>query len=437
MFTFLPVQSVFNIFKYLNLFSYVHTTRLYTNYLNIDLFSFPANNRRMMLLLLPVLLIGFLFFCIRMQAKRYPEGNRDILSRIALRVNRVLDVVRSRFTMGMWEAYKVLILQYGLVMMLIMFIASRSLSFAVYAPIPEDRRTYYLYIQDMQGPIDESTGEYLKKARENAEKSGNAAELLQALSMAEEKVNSLREKGEQEGFSPWILYDQNFNAFYGETPVNRQRLNAMIAMLFTVFLTAGIMSYERQAGVVPMLRSLRNGRRKLLLWKVVTAILLAAFAWGCVYLREVQQFRTLFLPKSGDAGTETVMREFLSAPVKSFDNYAEFPFNVSIRGFLVLLNSVRLLMLFSLAFAVLYLSSYLPNVRTAYLVCTAVLILPALFAVLGIGFFRFLSPLIPVSAAELFLGIGAGKAWQMLPFAVWLVLGHGVLARLLFSRRAA
>ena len=437
LFTFLPVQSVFNIFKYLNLFSYVHTTRLYTNYLNIDLFSFPANNRRMMLLLLPVLLIGFLFLCIRMQAKRYPEGNRDILSRIALRVNRVLDTVRSRFTMGMWEAYKVLILQYGLVMMLIMYIASRSLSFAVYAPIPEDRRTYYLYIQDMQGPIDESTGEYLKKARENAEKSGNAAELLQALSMAEEKVNSLREKGEQEGFSPWILYDQNFNAFYGETPVNRQRLNAMIAMLFTVFLTAGIMSYERQAGVVPMLRSLRNGRRKLLIWKVSTAILLAVFAWGCVYLREAQQFRTLFLPKSGDAGTETVMKEFLSAPVKSFDNYAEFPFNVSIRGFLVLLNSVRLLMLFSLAFAVLYLSSYLPNVRTAYLVCTAVLILPALFAVLGIGFFRFLSPLIPVSAAELFLGIGAGKAWQMLPFAVWLVLGQGVLARLLFSRRAA
>ena len=428
LFTFLPVQSVFNLFKYLNLFSYVHTTRLYTNYLNIDLFSFPVGNRRMMFVLLPILLAGFLFLCVRMQAKRYPEGNRDLLSKIALRVNAVLDILRSRFTMSMWEAYKVLILQYGIVMMLIMLIASRSLNFAVWAPVPEDKRTYYLYVQDMQGPIDESTDDYLKRARESAEKSGNSYELTAALELLEEKVHALREKGEKEGFDPWMLYDQNFNAFYGETPKDRQRLNAMIAMLFVVFLCAGITSYEKQAGVVLMLRSLQNGRRKLLLRKVMMALILSVFAWGCVYLREAHQFKELFLPKTRSAGEETVMREFLSAPIKNLDNYADFPFNISIRGFLILLNTMRLLMLFSLSFAVLYISSFLPNVRMAYLVNTAVLILPALFTVLGIGFFRWISPLIPVSAAELLLGMGAGKGWYIIPFIIWLVIGQGVLA---------
>ena len=295
--------------------------------------------------------------------------------------------------------------------------------------IPEDKRTYYMYVQDMQGPINEETDSYLKRARENAENSGNSFELTRALDLLEEKVNALREKGEKEGFDPWMLYEQNFNAFYGETPINRQRLNAMIAMLFVVFLCAGISSYEKQAGVVPMLRSLQNGRRKLLIRKVITALLLTVFAWGCVYLREAHQFKELFLPKTGSAGEKTVMKEFLSAPIKNFDNYAEFPFNVTIRGFLILLNTIRILMMFSLSFAVLFVSSYLPNVRTAYLVNTAVLLLPALFVVLGIGFFKWTSPLIPVSAAELLFGMGAGKIWYIVPLVIWLIVGQGMIVR--------
>ena len=146
-----------------------------------------------------------------------------------------------------------------------------------------------------------------------------------------------------------------------------------------------------------------------------------------MYIREAHQFKTLFLPKTGNAGEETVMRELLSVPIRNFDNYAGFPFNVSIRGFLILLNTLRILMLFSLSFTVLCISSFLPNVRTAYLVDTAVLILPALFAVLGIGFFKWISPLIPVSAAELLLGMGAGKDWYIILFIIWLVIGHAAL----------
>ena len=403
LFTFLPVQSIFNLFKYLNLFSYVHTTRLYTNYLNIDLFSFPVGNRRMMLVLLPFLLAGFLFLCVRMQAKRYPEGNRDFLSKIALRVNTVLDKIRRRFTTGMWEAYKVLFLQYTIVMIVMIIIASKNLNYAVWSPIPEDKRTYYMYVQDMQGPIDESTDEYLKKARESAENSGNAFELNMALDMVETRVKELREKGRAEYFRPWMLYDQNFNACYGKTPKNRQRLNAMIAMLFVVFLTAGIFSYEKQSGVVPMLRSLKNGRTKLFLRKVLIALVLSLFVWACVYLRELWQYRTRF-----GEGT-------FSAAVRNYEAFADFPLNLTIGGYLALLYGLRLLGLFMTAFLTLYLSSYLPNVRMAYLSCTAVLILPALFTVLGIGFFRWISPLVPVSAAELLLQMGAGKKGALIP----------------------
>ncbi|MBQ6551746.1 MAG: hypothetical protein IJL78_10095 [Lachnospiraceae bacterium] len=431
LFTFLPVQSIFNLFKYLNLFSYVHTSALYTEYLNIDFFGFPIGNRQMMLTLLPVLLIAFTYLCIRMQAKRYPEGNRDLLSRITLKVDTVLDAVRRRFTIGMWEGYKVLFLEFGIVILAVLILASGSLSYAVWTMIPEDMRTYYMYVRDIEGPVgskkmnagtdvDGCTADadtYLARARENAENSNNPFELLHALDMLEEKISELREKGSKENFEPWIIYEPDFNAFYGEAPVNRQRLNAMIAILFMVFLCVGINAYERQSGVVPMLRSLKYGRAPLFHRKLFMMVISAVFVWGFVWLRELTQYISLY------------GKEILDAPVRNLSCYAEFPFNVSIRGFFAILYGTRLAMLIPVGYAVLCLSYDVPNVRMSYLLGTAVLVIPALFVVLGLSAFQWVSPLIPVSSAELFLGLGQGRWWCIFPFIVWLSVGHAALKK--------
>ena len=45
LFTFLSVQSGFNIFKYFNVFTYISLSELYTHYLNIDLFVYPFSIR--------------------------------------------------------------------------------------------------------------------------------------------------------------------------------------------------------------------------------------------------------------------------------------------------------------------------------------------------------------------------------------------------------
>ena len=428
LFTFLPVQSIFNPFKYLNLFSYVHTSLLYTEYLNINMFGFPIGNRLMMLALLPVLLIVFVYLCIRMQAKRYPEGTRDYLSRIALRVNTVLDKIRSRFTIGMWEAYKVLFLEFGVVILVIIIVSTGSLNYAAWTMIPEDMRAYYMYVRDMQGPVGdladtgtdgESSAEkaaaYIAHARESADNSANPFELNNALDMLEARVSELQAKGVMEDFEPWILYDMDFNAYYGDKPLNRQRLNAMIAILFMVFLCAGIQTYEKQSGVVPMLKSLRYGRAQLLHRKLVMAGLAAVFVWAFVWIRELWQYISIY-------GSD-----ILDAPVRNLPLFSAFPFNVTIRGYFVILYGLRLAMLVPVGWCTLCLSYFAPNVRISYLVGTAVLVLPALFTVLGISLFQWISPLIPVSSAELLLGLGQGKWWCVFPFAVWIAAGHAAL----------
>ena len=236
-----------------------------------------------------------------------------------------------------------------------------------------------------------------------------------ALNMLEARVAELREKGAVEGFEPWILYDMDFNAYYGDKPVNRQRLNAMIAILFMVFLCAGIQAYEKQSGVVPMLKSTRYGRAPLLHRKLVMAGLAAVFVWVFVWIRELWQYISIY-------GTD-----ILDAPVRNLPLFSEFPFNVSIRGYFMILYGMRLAMLIPVGWAVLCLSYFASNIRMSYLFGTAVLVLPALFTVLGVSFFQWFTPLIPGSAAELLLGLGQGKWWCVFAFVAWIAVGHVAL----------
>ena len=184
-----------------------------------------------------------------------------------------------------------------------------------------------------------------------------------------------------------------------------------------VFLCAGINAYERQSGVVPMLRSLKHGRAPLFHRKLLMMVISAVFVWGFVWLRELFQYISLY------------GKEILDAPVRNLSCYAEFPFNVSIRGFIAILYGTRLSMLIPVGYVVLCLSYYVPNVRMSYLLGTAVLVIPALFVVLELTAFKWVSPVIPVSSAELFLGLGQGKWWCVFSFIARLVMGHVMLKR--------
>lgn len=93
----------------------------------------------------------------------------------------------------------------------------------------------------------------------------------------------------------------------------------------------------------------------------------------------------------------------------------------------MILYGMRLAMLIPVGWAVLCISYFAPNVRMSCLLGTAVLVLPALFTVLGASFFQWITPLIPVSAAELLLGLGQGKWWCVFAFAAWIAAGHAAL----------
>lgn len=410
LYTFLPIQSALNGLKYFNIFAYVHTATLYTQYLNVDLFGFAVGIRQLALWGIAVFGVLFAAWALLTQSRRRPEGNRDVLSRISVPMNRVLDIIRTRFTIGGWEGYKTLVFQYGVFLLALVYLAGGQLTYFYAVSEPIDQ-WYSDYINDMEGPVDSSTDSYLARARSSAERSGDAPQLLSALDQVEARVEVLRSRAEQGGYTPWIVNDFSYDIVYGPQSVSKQRFNGAVAVLLTALLAAPLWAFERQAGVAVMLRSTPRGRGRLLRRKAAMAALLAGFVWDCVYIRELWTFLD-WLPNP----------DTLAASVQNIDALSVFPVTVTLGQYLALLYALRLLMLIGVAEAALAIGLFCPNVRTSYIASAAVLGFPALLAALGAEMFKWVSPVVPAASAELMWGFGSGSFLCFLPWVIWMLI---------------
>lgn len=415
LYAFLPVQSILNGLKYFNIFAYVHTATLYTEYLNVNLLGFAVGIRQ--IALWGIVIFGALFtvLALLIQSCRRPEGNRDFLSRISTPVNRVLDAARTRLTIGGWEGYKMLVYQYGVLLLVLLYLVSGHLTFLYASSEPLDQ-WYSSYISDMEGPIDSSAGDYLARARKSAEQSRDATQLISALDRVEARVDTLRERAGAGGYEPWIIDDFNYDVCYGPQSLNKQRFNGAVAVLLATLLAVPLWTFERQAWVTTMLRSTPRGRGRLLRRKAVVAAVLGGFVWACVYMRELWIFLE-WIPK----------RDTLASAVQNIDALMAFPLSVTLRQYLAILYAVRLVMLVGVAEIALTIGLFCPNIRTSYIVGAVVLGLPALLTALGAEMFQWVSPLVPTASAELMWGLGSGGFVYLLPWIVWLFVALAAL----------
>ncbi len=419
LFEYLPVQSFLNVFKYFNIFSFVHTSRLYTNYLNINLFGNAVGIRPLMLTVLPIAIAFFALWAMLIQAKRYPEGNKDILSKLSHIINKVSDIFRTRLSLGGWEVYKALAFQFGIFIIAGILIVTNSLSYSIY--IEERDYWYQAYLEDAEGPIDNSFEEYLARAKENINSSMNESELTSALDRIEREVEEIKERAEEGGYAPWLVDYKTYASVYGNESRDRQRLNAAIAICLLAFSCAGITAFERQSGVEKMVRSTKKGRSSLFAKKAIVASLMAAIVWCAVYVREFMQFVAI-------NGTET-----FSAPVQNISALSQFPLKISFAGYLAMLYAIRLVMLILTSFIALLISHFCSRINTSYIVNLAVLGAPAILVILGTDVLKYLSPLIPVSSAEIMWSLTGNS---LMPIITWVIMvTFGILALIAAGRK--
>lgn len=411
LFALLPVQSILNPLKYFNLFSYIRVSKLYTDYLNIDLYSHPFGIRRLALTALPVLLVLFLLWSFLQQRNRRPQGNRDLLGILAGGWDRAADALRRHLSLSGWEVYKTLVFQRGILILIVIFIASGSLSyFRVAGSIdPSQDAWYRAYLEDLTGPVSGDLTEYFSIARENA---GNDAQRLSSIDRVEAHVEEVRQKAAEGGYEPWIASSVVYEMAYGPASEDAQHVSAAAAMVFLILCTAAMGAFERQSGAVDLLRSTKRGRTGFIARKLLTLLIPTALVWGFVFLREQWQFLSYFHPST------------LAAPIGNFEELERFPLNITIGQFMDLIYAMRFVMLYLTAAEVLFISQHLRSTLPAYAVTFAILGAPALLYALGVDAMGYISPAKAVSAAEIVWGLAAtGGVTPLFPLLIWLAVG--------------
>lgn len=409
LYSFLPVQSGFNLLKYFNIFTYISLSDLYTNYLNIDLFDYPVGIRAVSQYACLPLILLLATTCIIIHSYKRPVAGKDLLGRFAYGINRIADWFLRRFRLLGMELYKTLSIQKGVLIVALFFYLVSGLSFTVTIPVTDQTdAAARQYTSELAGAITDDTLLRIEEIQAELENTLAAHEqaLLQyesgemeyqqydvyareaetariksdGLSVVRQRVEELRSIGEEKGFSPWLIEESPYKGIYGDEARSNQNKAALIAMLTITLLLAGSMAYETQSGMNYLLASTQRGRKSLHRRKIGMAAILTTVVWAVTYGLEFHAFLGVC-----DAGTFT-------ASVQNLSMLEDFPISCSIGVFLSGLYLLRWLALFTCAMLTMLISSFMKRQETAYIgSCTVILLPSVLYLYLGLQPLKYVS----------------------------------------------
>ena len=391
LFRFIPDSFSIVIFRYLNVFAITELPKAALRYLNINVFGYPVQGFLITLSMLPVLTPLCLAANVLLAAHKKPVTRKSGLLTLSDRLRVPVSKLCGRLKLFGAELYKTLILGRGIWVLLAL---GCILLFLMPAPAPDPA----LYDTDlagisasMAGPID---GETLSAIDEKTdlyaswEPSGSIVMQLRLLSRLREKVvNSL-----DAGDGLWLIAQEPYAALLGNTENYQKKIAVLLIFSLTAALS-GVFSAEREAQMTSLIRGSLRGRAGLWSAKLGAAGVVTVLIW---FVFELGELKLLLSEYSMPA---------LSAPLQSFDGFADLPYRTTLGAGLAACLLLRLLWMLSAAGVILVISSLCRRTSAAFLAGCACLVLPACLSYMGLGGIgRF-------SAAELFSPYTAALPW--------------------------
>ena len=401
------VQSVFSPLKLINVFAYIHASKLYTDYVNLNVFGWPVGSRLLLLLLLRLFTLLLTAANVLLQSRRYPFGGRDILGKAVLLGNRVGDAFRRHMPLLAFEGYKWLILSGTVLILAAAGWFTRNLTYDSAAYYSADKNIDRMYLAELHGPVSDETVAYLQKARDALEEFyGDRADFDASLSRVNRYIEETKALAEQEGFEAWILDDTFLKNVLDRGAAKTMQQNGLIAMTALVLCLAPLFALEQTNGMNYLLKSSPKGRKGIIVRKYFLSALAALLVWAFVYGREILCLLRIY-PKEmmGISGHNIIL-------------FRDLPVSFSFGGALTLYFALSFLTLLSLVHICLFFSEYAGSADKAMIAGAAALLLPAAAYYLGAGWMAPLS-LLPFLAEDHLL---LAEIPKRLLFAAWFAL---------------
>ena len=409
LYTQIPAQSIFSPLRYVNVFSYVFSSRLYTEYVTINFFNFPVVRRDLLLALLAVTVAILGVLTVWVLTRRYPFGNKDRLGKWLHLWNRVTDVLRRPMGMYGFECYKLLFLSAGGLFILLGLLLTRNIYCNSGAYNRMEDAVYRQYVAAVQGPVTQETFEYLAEAKQQLEDvQMNTSEYETALHRLEQTIAGLEE-------GAWIVDEAVFLNIFGSNAWRIQRKNGLTALIIIVACLSPLYTLEQSGDVKKVLCSTPGGRNKLFWTKYAVAFSVTVFVWLLVFAREWQ------------AAAKQLGDTILAAPCGSIGILKRY--HMTVKEFLALLYACKGLCLLIPMHLCVFIGQRSGGFEKTFLLSGVALLLPAAAYSFGAHALRIATPLSFLSDGNLLLS-GATSiipfiSWLMLPLlALWLAKRH-------------
>ncbi len=376
--------SIYSIFRYINIISFTKVNEIFCNYKNINFWEYPIpliEASVLAILITAVLALGFSVFLY--SKKRNLEFRKLDFRFKAEKKSKIHSHI-------FYEFYKSLALQKGFAIIIVFIAASGFLGQSFVKKYDIADVYYKYYTTEHEGDVTQNTLDFCDAEEQRfAEISDRITVLSETTNGFSKEMNDLQnEYALSLGFYPFqervnqikdvtnarIFYDTGYKRAFGIDGYDDDMKYALFAMLLCSLLISPLIANDNRYKMQFVINATASGRKSYIKCNIFIAIvygLIASLLWIISYARSISTYY-------GHGG--------LSAPLQSIVDFTEFPLDITVLGYIILIAFLRTVFIIGISLIMLRISSCCRNVLSALLINSAVFVLPLLIYLLGADF---------------------------------------------------
>lgn len=414
-------NSAFNSLKYINVFNVIFPGGSYLMYENWGRDGFITDISTTTWILTAVLLVVGLTGNVTAYSLKYTVRKKSAIEAVTDRIRQVNQKLVSRMSLYGIEVYKTMIVQRGLLFILAgiyLFTSAKIMRGVDYSSNSKNYKLNSFYEEFDGHEADEEVSGYIETLRNEAlqvrdsEKAGayekgSASKLLTAVDTMQNEYEYVKNIKESRKTAAVIVNPYNYDDILGSRLFSNTETMNLIAVVIIMLISAGDYAKERQQGMSMHIRT--AGKRKKLWWiKLSKIVLLAVVIWGISTGINIYNI------------TRCYSYNQIDKSILCLQSFADFPWDISIRSYIIISYIYRLLWLIVIAL-IAYMVSYRFNYKLSVIISLCMLI-PHVLYVLGAGLAKKMSIIAGMDINRMFASYGYGVKSVLLFIIVFTIM---------------
>jgi|GEM_PF-6221615 len=386
LYTQITLTSYLALLGRINPIAFIEVNGIFMNYYNFNIFGEPVNIIPLSLIAIAVLII-VLFISSMLLFPKY-SGYRELS---LIPTGKKLRI--SSNLLG-HEAYKILVGNKAAIILIVLAVMAYN-SYTSFSEFYSAEEMYYrnyttrtagytvpdaeLFIADEQAYFDKINEDKMELM--NAYLNGELSEIQYStanalLTQAEAGIGAFyrfRERVEylkSNDIPSRMYYDTGYNKLVAASNYAKDMELSLLLVIFLVLAVAPVFAADNEKGANKIISTTKKGRGGTLLTRLIIVFSLSTLIFALCHM----PFLINILNEYGTTG--------MTEPIQSVRAFADFPFEMSLKSYLITLYLVRLLSALTVCTVITAVSVYSRNIAASVLISSVFLLIPLIIGTL-------------------------------------------------------